>query len=464
MSNASTLSGMYAGGIPHMHQNGAASRFQTIARILLIATLFAAPWAYGAVLPWSWGAMTAAAFLALILWALGCAQRGVLKIAWSPLYWPFLAFLLLAVVQFFAGLTIDRLATRESLLKIVADLVFFFLAGQLLNGQPENRGVLARLGLVVLLLAFALSVLALAQFFTSPHAIYWEVRPNVGWVFGPYVNHNHYGGLMEMLMPVSAGYILSRPSHSPSRLVLWVAVILALVSVWVSGSRGASAAVLVEGLLFGAILLWRRPQATGRRILPLAVGVVAVSIGIFAWMVETGRVSNRSWSIFTTDASSLEANFGERFQAGKTALRIIESHPVIGVGLGCFEYVFPQYATFATDMLWRHVHDDYLEVVAETGLPGGLVLVVALVLFFRLAFRRLRERLRHEEGWIQLGAAVGCVGLLVHSLVDFNLRIPANAAWFVACLAIAVHPRSSLESLRKVVRASDPGRSGGFLT
>jgi O-antigen ligase len=408
--------------------------------------------------------MTALAFLALILWALGCAQGRLLKIAWSPLYWPFLGFLLLAVVQFFAGLTIDRLATRESLLKIVADLVVFFLAGQLLNGQRENRRALGRLGLVVLLLAFALSVLALTQFFTSPHAIYRQLRPTVGWVFGLYVNHNHYGGLMVMLIPVSVGYVASRASHTLSRLLLWVAVILALISAWVSGSRGASAALLAEGLLLGVILMWKRPQTLGRRALPLVVGVVVISAGIFAWMLETGRVSNRSWSIFTTDASSLEAKFGERIEVTKSAARIVKSHPVIGVGLGCFEYAFPQYATFATDMHWTHVHDDYLEVVAETGLPGGLVLVVALVLFFRLAFRRLGERLRHEAGWIQLGAAVGCVGLLVHSFVDFNLRIPANAAWFVVCLAIAVHPRSSPENLRKVARASNPERSGGFLT
>jgi O-antigen ligase len=407
--------------------------------------------------------MTAAAFLALILWALGCAQRGVLKIAWSPLYWPFLAFLLLAVVQFFAGLTIDRLATREAILKIVADLVIFFLAGQLLSEPPQNGRVLRGLGLVVLLLAFALSVLALAQFFTSPHAIYWRVKPTVAWVFGPYVNHNHYGGLMEMLIPLSVGYVLSRPWHAHFRLLLWVAVVLPLVSVWVSGSRGASAALLAEGLLLGIVLIWKGPQDVWRRALPLVVGVVAVSVGIFVWMLGTGRASNRSWSILTTDASSMEAKFGDRIQVAKTTVRIAESHPVIGVGLGCFESAFPLYATFATNMDWTHVHDDYLEVLAEAGLPGGMVLLVALVLFFTLAFRHLGERLRHEAGWIQLGAAVACVGLLVHSLVDFNLRIPANAAWFVVCLAIAAPPYSSPENPRKVVRVSNPERGGGFL-
>src|SRR5207249_7776184 len=52
---------------------------------------------------------------------------------------------------------------------------------------------------------------------------------------------------------------------------------------------------------------------------------------------------------------------------------------------------------------------------------GGALVLLALVIFLRRAFTDLRERLRYEAGWIQVGAAVGCSGLLVHSLADFNL-------------------------------------------
>jgi len=64
-------------------------------------------------------------------------------------------------------------------------------------------------------------------------------------------------------------------------------------------------------------------------------------------------------------------------------------------------------------------------------------MLAGLVLFLGVAFRNLGERLRHESGWMQLGAALGCCGLLVHSLVDFNLHIPANAAWFAFCAGLA---------------------------
>ncbi|MGH9448251.1 MAG: O-antigen ligase family protein, partial [Terriglobia bacterium] len=82
-------------------------------------------------------------------------------------------------------------------------------------------------------------------------------------------------------------------------------------------------------------------------------------------------------------------------------------------------------------------HNDYLEALAETGIVGGLFVLIALVVFLHQAFRNLRARLLSGRGWIQWGAALGCCGLLVHSLCDFNLHIPANAAWFAFLLGIS---------------------------
>jgi len=63
--------------------------------------------------------------------------------------------------------------------------------------------------------------------------------------------------------------------------------------------------------------------------------------------------------------------------------------------------------------------------------------LTALALFFRTAFAGLARRVGTEDGWIRLGAAIGCCGLLVHSFFDFNLHIPANAAWFAVLAGLA---------------------------
>ena len=106
--------------------------------------------------------------------------------------------------------------------------------------------------------------------------------------------------------------------------------------------------------------------------------------------------------------------------------------------------IFPRYQTFSTDLEWNHAHDDYVEALTETGLVGGLIIASALLLFGRLAFRSLPERLADARGWIQVGATLGCCGLLLHSFADFNLHIPANAAWFAVCAALATVPRSGI--------------------
>jgi len=426
------------------------SPFHTVGRVLLIATICGAPWAFGSVQPWAWGTLMVLSLLTLILWALGCAHRGILKISWSPFYIPFLGLLLVAVFQLLTGLNADHVATREAVLKIVTDWFFFFFAGQLLAKRGNGRA-LEWFGLIVTLLAFALCTLGLAQILwsVSPGVIYWTI-PVTGSPFGPYVNHNDYAGLMEMLLPISATYILSSSAPSILRFVLWGGVVLAITSIWVSGSRGGAVVLLIEGLLLAGILISRQPRGVSFRLFLVLLGVVLISAASFSWLVRTGRIGDRAWSVFETNRS-LEVRLGDRFRVGIDTLHMVRSRPWTGIGVGCFEQVIPSYMTFPSDLHWTHAHDDVLEAVAETGLPGAALILLALVIFFGMAFRDIEERLRRERGWIQIGAAVGAVGLLVHSFVDFNLRIPANAAWFVVCLAIATHPRSAQNNPRKIV-------------
>lgn len=457
---------VHPGGSPSQDDRRiSSSPFHVLARVLLIATLCGAPWAFGAIQSWAWGTLLVLAMLTLALWAVGCVHRGVLKISWSPLYWPFLAFLVLANLQLITGLSADHVATREAVLKIVTNFAFFFLAGQLLNAQPENGRALEWLGPIVTLLALAVSLLGLAQIlYGSPRSIYWTYNPSVGTaVFGPYVNHNNYAGLMEMLIPISVAYLLSRPLNSALRFLFWCAVALVLISIWISGSRGATVVLLIEGVMIGGILIGHRPRGMSPRLLAVLLGVVLISSVAFSWLVSSGHARGRAWSVLETDRS-LSVSLGDRRLVGIDTLRMARSHPWTGIGVGCFEYVFPNYFTVPMDMHWTHAHDDILEAAAETGLPGVVIMVVALVFFFRMGFRHIEERLRYGWGWIQMGAAVGAAGLFFHSFVDFNLRIPANAAWFVVCLALATHPGPAQRNRRKIASDSSANRSGEFLT
>ena len=459
-------------------------------RVTLVAALLAAPLAFGAVQAWAWGTLAVVAWLLFFLWALACARRGSVRVFWSPLYLPAGFFFLVGVTQFAARVTIDPTATREALVKLSTCLLLFVLAGQIFSEGvspgsqvPERapRDGWGRVGTArgdflssaplrwtLIAYTFFLGLFAIFQFFSSQGLIYWRV-PSPGWTFGPYVNHNHYAGLMEMLIPlaIAAALVAFRqdgapgrspaggalkggatsvraarmrgatipPGRHPAALVLGFVLLIPIASLLLSASRGGFIALLAEALL-AVVAIFACGPRPARPVFALLAGATLLASGLlFGWMAPRHVIQRLVRMGDGTHPPEVE--FRARLTAARDALGILRDHPGLGSGLGSFEAAFPRHMSFATDLRWDHAHNDYAELLAETGLAGGAALACALVMFFGLAFRNLRARLRHPAGWMQFAAALGCCGILVHSFADFNLHIPANAAWFAACAAIA---------------------------
>lgn len=413
------------------------STFFSITRWGLVSLLLAAPMDFGAVQTWAWCILLIVSLALLLLWAIAEAQQGILRIFWTPLYIPAALFLALALAQYYGRFTLDAYAARNSIYGLVTDLTLFFLVGQLYAEAPKVTW--RKLGLVVTLYAFSLGLFAILQFFSSHNLIYWTVASR-GWTFGPYVNHNDYAGLMEMLIPVAGAYVLSRPRSDPRRLLLALSLCVPVASLLLSGSRGGFVALLIEMLILGCVL-WRQSDNGSRNFKALAVLGMTASILLFFWMAPS-TITKRLEGLANLKQTA-DVSYGTRKTATLDTLRIFWDYPWIGTGLGSFATVFPQYQTFPTDLTWAHAHNDYAEALAETGLVGGALIFFTLIAFFIFAFKDLGRRLRSEVGWIQFGAALGCCGLLVHSFADFNLHIPANAAWFTVLFAIATLSRAS---------------------
>jgi O-antigen ligase len=436
-----------------------AAKYPRAIAISFGALLLLAPLPFGGVQPWAWGAIGVIAAALLVAWATHIVRSRQVTVLVSPLYLPALLFFGLGMFQLLSHRSLDPFSTRESLLKLGADLVLFFLAGQLWSQAGSSGAAAAHKdrqatpGSRIALYAFGLAVFAILQLFSSNGLLYWTVRPRWGgWIFGPYVNHNHYTGLMEMLIPISAAWAISATSGTfagsrrgasigrSRRALLAFLVLVPIASVLLSGSRGGCIALLAEAGILAAILLRRTADIHRRRTASGALLVLAASLLCF-FLLDPGGLTGRLASAASLGQAS-DTTLGDRLTVARDSLGIIRDHPWLGTGLGSFEVVYPGYRSFPTDLVWDHAHNEYLEAIAETGLTGAVLIAAALVLFFALAFRRLDERLRTPRGWIELGAALGCVGLLIHSLSDFNLHIPANAAWFAVCAAVATSHRN----------------------
>jgi len=97
-----------------------------------------------------------------------------------------------------------------------------------------------------------------------------------------------------------------------------------------------------------------------------------------------------------------------------------------------------------TELAIDYAHNDYVQFMAEAGIWAWILAPVSIGLFLVLSFRHLSLRLGGSSGWLEFGAAVGVCGLLVHSVSEFNLHIPANAAWFTVLGAWATLPATRL--------------------
>jgi len=104
--------------------------------------------------------------------------------------------------------------------------------------------------------------------------------------------------------------------------------------------------------------------------------------------------------------------------------------PFRGHGLGTLQLVYPPYESLYDGKIVNHTHNDYLEVLAETGLLGGICCAWFLGVLLVQSLERLRPFNNSFSEALQLSGFLACSGFLVHSLVDFNLHIPANALLF----------------------------------
>jgi O-antigen ligase len=135
---------------------------------------------------------------------------------------------------------------------------------------------------------------------------------------------------------------------------------------------------------------------------------------------------------------SLEVSFGKRTAIRQNTWRLFLDHPIVGTGLGTFQMVFPPYDTLYDGRVVNNAHNDYLEALAETGVLGGAFCAwfVGWVLF--TALKRVAVPGGAFGSVLNLSGLIACCGMLVHSLVDFNLHIPANALLFFVSAHLAV--------------------------
>jgi O-antigen ligase len=327
------------------------------------------------------------------------------------------------------GTTAYRHDTLVELLNYSCYGLFAFVMLQSLPGSDSSK---VALGITVF--GLAVSVFALLQYFVPNGKLFWiEQVPTDAMFFGPYVNHNHYAGLMEMLLPFPLVFATQTSVSTAKRLFFGLSAIIMGTSLVESGSRGGIIALACQLLLFGIISRFTRIK----RGAAIALLVVLVAMGILFAVVADSGVVARITALREPGRADVA---GWRMHLNHDSLAMVRAKPVLGWGLGSFATVYPGFRSFYDDAPIREAHNDYMQLLVETGVAGGLIALWFLIVLFREGWRNVSRSISNWDRGITVAAIVAVSGILIHSASDFNLHIPANAAVFFVMCALAAAP------------------------
>jgi O-antigen ligase len=401
----------------------------------VVALVLFGPLAFGAVESWSISIVEVGAGVLFALWGVRQVISGELEIRSNPLFGPMLLFDALILWQVVSGRTAYRAETFSAALLYCAYGLLAFLAVQCLRRTLQIK----TLAWIFSAYGFAVAGFALVQGIAGNGKLYWlRVPQSNGWIYGPYVNHNHYAGLMEMLTPIPLVISLTGGVRGSSRALALSAAAVMASTIFLSGSRGGMAAVAVQMILLATFLLKRRKNWTA----PFALsGFLALSLILLLWL-GGGDLAERLISVHISMHTELSGD--TRLTIDRDAIKILAQRPLTGWGLGVFGVIYPSFSSLSTNLKVGMAHNDYLQLLVEMGAAGFAIFLWFLVALFRSALRKINHPQSATNAAVTLAALLGMSGILVHSFVDFNLQIPANAAMFyVLCVIAAMEPCSS---------------------
>jgi O-antigen ligase len=338
-----------------------------------------------------------------------------------------------------SALSLLPFATQLEFFKWLSLIGFFLflLYGRVLDdARLRNRLIIA-----IMLVGAGEAFYGMIEFFSGHrHILFLDHSSSMSAVSGTFVNPNNFAGYLLMVIPLATGYLLSRLTLQADRFEDWrqtlsslegknlligFGIILMVLGLFFSASRMGIISLLLSFSLLAILFRDRQKEKRFSRapILVVGLGLLwAASIGLDAVI-----------SRFLSGSESLEL----RRMIWADTFKIIRDFPILGSGLGTFAQIFPMYRSFHIQGSITHAENDYVQLAAEVGSLGVVILTVGFLNLFLKTTSGIRTLPPGSpQRPIALGGLVGVLALMFHSLVERNLQVPANAFLFTFLWAL----------------------------
>lgn len=408
---------------------------------LMLTMLVVAPLAFGAVPMWAFLLVQGLVVGVLVLWIARLWLGHRPKLHWPPLAWAVAAFALFAVARYF---TADiEYAARLELNRVLLFAVIFLVVVNHLHQQDAATMV----SFTLIGLATVVAGYAVAQLLRHSSQVWNVVAPYVGRASGTYISPNHCAGFLGMLLPLALAFLIVGKIKVTTRILLAYAVVVMAAGLAVTFSRAGWVASGAGVLLVLGILLGHRNHRRWAALL-LAILLAGGAVGTSQYLTKTLSYMRRVNQPDASGPSVLDVS--SRLEMWRAAVQMWRDHFWWGVGPAHYDFRFREYRPESIQLRPELAHNDYLNLLADWGTTGGLIVLAGMGIF-ALGLTQTWPHVRREENVFGsgrsnrfaffLGATGGLFALTVHSFMDFNLHIPANALVGVTLLGLVASQR-----------------------
>lgn len=279
-------------------------------------------------------------------------------------------------------------------------------------------------------------------------------------VLGTFSYHNHTAGYFEMGLSVGLGLIVAQLGESASKrswktvlldllhfidspkMKLRLALVVVVMGLVLTRSRMGNAGFFAA-MLLASLLYMLATRKANKGLLILVFSMVLLDVLVVGSWVGLDKVAERIENTsFYADApldpqsGRREESVEERLLPASSTSPMIRDYIWLGSGAGTFYSAFTPYKPADVQANYDHAHNDYVELLTDLGVIGAGFLAGLLI----LVLAKIRRTLQLRQSAMPKGVALGCLmailSLAIHSLVDFNLQLPANALTLVMILAM----------------------------
>ena len=389
-----------------------------------------------------------------------------LPFAWVQMLSPMAADIHASATPFlptFATISLDTHNTVVSAIKGITYLSFFALILLLVNSFVRVKWLAYTIIGSGLFQAFYGSIMTLSGL---EYGFFIKKFSYLGVATGTFINRDHFAGYLEMCLAVGIGLLIANLSSKSLRgwrvrtrqmiemllgpkARLRLALAMMVIALVLTHSRMGNSAFFASLLIAGVIGLILSRHAT-RSTVVLLISLIVIDLFIVGAWFGAEKVVQR------LAQTSMESE--HRDEVALYSLNMLRDYPLTGTGAGSYYSSFPRYRQGDIGGFYDHAHNDYLEFGTEHGFVGLGFLGSAVLLSLFTALKAQRLRRAPLMRGMSFASIMGITALLIHSTVDFNLQIPANAAMFMIIMAmgwISLHlvPDRKVRTKR---RASQP--------